>query len=285
MADSSPQGGSIGLHAMKAITVLQERGVGALVAQAFPLHDHTTCLFDSGGEGSPIVLLHALGLDWRMWSRVIPLLTPHHRVVAFDLRGFGGAAFAPQVRDLAHYAADVAELLDRLDLSQAHIAGLSLGGSIALELALQRPDLVAGLSVIAATAWPFPAFEERARAAETAGMEAQVIPSLTRWFRPADLAANAWPVRYARNSVRRASISDWSAAWRALAGIGLEGRLSEVRAPTRIIAGECDQSTPPNLMEGLVTGGCRDFTVLQSAPHMLALTHPEELGKAILADP
>ncbi|MFB4202949.1 hypothetical protein KBTX_00272 [wastewater metagenome] len=119
--------------------VLNDRGVALPVARPFHLHDHTTRLFDSGGDGPPLVLLHALSLDWRMWSRVIPLLTPRYRVIAYDLRGFGG---------------------------------LSLGGSIALELALRRPDLVTDLTVIAATAWPSPAFEERPRAAETAGMEA-----------------------------------------------------------------------------------------------------------------
>lgn len=261
--------------------VLQERGGELLVAQPFRLRDHTTRLFDSGGDKPPMLLLHALGLDWRMWSRVIPLLTLHYRVIAYDLRGFGGAAFAPQVRDLAHYAEDVADLVARLGLPQAHITGLSLGGSIALELTLQRPDLIAGLTVIAATAWSFPAFEERARAAETEGMEAQIIPSLTRWFRSGDLATNGWPVRYARNCVRRAAIADWSAAWRSLTGIALEGRLGDIQAPMRIIAGECDQSTPPSLMEGLVQGFKRVFTIIPDAPHMLALTHPEEVGKAI----
>ncbi|KAA8610993.1 carboxymuconolactone decarboxylase [Salipiger aestuarii] len=262
--------------------VLQDRGEKLLVAQPFRLRDHTTRLFDSGGDEPPMLLLHALGLDWRMWSRVIPLLTSHYRVIAFDLRGFGGAAFAPHVRDLAHYAEDVADLLDRLDLPQAHITGLSLGGSIALELALQRPDPVAGLTVIAATAWSFPAFEQRARAAEAEGMEAQIIPSLTRWLRAGDLATNGWAVRYARNCVRRAGIADWSAAWRCLAGISLGDRLGDIRAPMRIIAGECDQSTPPGLMEGLVSEFRRDFTVIPGAPHMLALTHPKALGSAIV---
>lgn len=262
--------------------VLEERGAELRVGRPFHLRDHTTRLFDSGGDRPPMVLLHALGLDWRMWSRVIPLLAPHYRVIACDLRGFGEAAFAPQVRDLAHYAEDVADLLDRLGLSQAQITGLSLGGSIALELALQRPDRVAGLSVIAATAWPSPAFEERARAAETEGMEAQIIPSLTRWFRAGDLAANGWPVRYVRNCVRRAAIADWSAAWRSLAGISLEARLSDIQAPMRIIAGECDRSTPPSLMKGLVRKAGRRFTIIPGAPHMLALTHAEELASAIM---
>lgn len=213
--------------------VLEDRGQTVLVAKPFRLSDHATRVYDSGGDRPPMVLLHALGLDWRMWSRTIPVLTPHYRVIAFDLRGFGGAAGAPRVRDLAHYVHDVIELLEGLAIPEPQITGLSLGGSITLELALQRSDLVTGLTVIAATAWSFSAFEERARTAEENGMEAQAIPSLTRWFRPEDLAGNTWPVRYARNCVRRASIADWSAAWRTLAGISLDGRLGDLRPPSK----------------------------------------------------
>lgn len=262
--------------------VMQEKGEKLLVAKVFPLSDHDTCLFDSGGEKPAMILLHALGLDWRMWSRVISLLVPHFRVIVYDLRGFGRAAFAPQVGDLSHYAQDVAELMDRLALASAHIVGLSLGGSIALEFALHQPDRVKDLTVIAATAWSLPAFEQRAGSAESLGMEAQVIPSLTRWFRADDLAVNDWPVRYARNCLRRASVPDWSAAWRALAGISLDSRLKKITAQIRIIAGECDQSTPPMLMNRLNYGARRTFEVIGNAPHMIALTHPEELAISIL---
>lgn len=262
--------------------VLKDKGQELLLANAFSLRDHDTCLFDSGGDKPAMILLHALGLDWRMWSRVIPRLIPHFRVIAYDLRGFGGAAFAPQVHDLAHYAQDVTDLMDRLALPSAHIVGLSLGGSIALEFALQQPERVDDLTVIAATAWSFPAFEERACSAEAQGMEAQVIPSLSRWFRAGDLAANEWPVRHARNCVRRANVADWVAAWRVLAGISLDSRLDQIAVPMRIIAGESDQSTPPALMNRLANGARRSFEVIGDAPHMVALTHPDALATSIL---
>lgn len=261
------------------------RGETPCAAAPFRMRDHATGVLDSSGDKPPMVLIHALGLDARMWSRTLPMLTPHFRVIAYDLRGFGQSAFAPPVRDLSHYAEDVADLLERLDLPRAHVTGLSLGGSIGLQLALDRPDLVSSLTVVAATAWSFPAFEERARAAEAEGMEAQVLPSLTRWFRDGDLAVNAWPVRYARNCIRRTATADWSAGWRTLAGLSLEHRLQDIEAPMRIIAGEHDASTPPRLMKGLLTGPRRDLTVIPGAPHMLALTHPRELAEAIAAAP
>jgi 3-oxoadipate enol-lactonase len=259
--------------------VIAERGAALHVAHPCAMGDHSTSLFDSGTDKPPMVLLHALGLDHRMWSRVIPHLAAHYRVIALDLRGFGTAAGAPIVPDPAHYAADIAGLIERLGIGQAHVTGLSLGGSIALELGLQRPDLVAGLTIIAATAWSFPAFEERAQAAEQEGLEAQIVPSLTRWFRPEDLARNDWPSRYARNCVRAASVEEWAAAWRVLAALALEERLDALDPPLSIIAGEVDCSTPPELMRRLA----EDITVIPNAPHMIALTHPAQLAQAILA--
>lgn len=148
-----------------------------------------------------------------------------------------------------------------------------------VERGVDRTLGISPLTVIAATAWPFPAFEERAQAAENDGLEAQIIPSLTRWFLPGDLAHNDWPTRYARNCVRAASAEEWAAAWRVLATLALEERLDALEPPVSIIAGEVDRSTPPELMRRLAA----DTVVIPDAPHMIALTHPAELAQAILA--
>lgn len=90
-----------------------------------------------GGSGSPLVLLHGLTGSWPIWKPVIPLLTPHHRVIAVTLPGHhGGPALPDGVEPSVNVMADVliADLKAR-GISQAHIAGNSLGGWLALELA------------------------------------------------------------------------------------------------------------------------------------------------------
>src|SRR3546814_17334070 len=105
-----------------------------------------TFYLDSG-EGSPIVLIHGGGAganSWGNWQGVIPRLTPHHRVVAIDMLGFGDTAkpngdfvYSQRARTNHLIAA-----LDALDLGPAVLVGNSMGGAPALGVAVDRPDLV-----------------------------------------------------------------------------------------------------------------------------------------------
>ena len=93
------------------------------------------------GTGTPLVLLHGLGSSRRAWDPVVPLLTGRFDVIAVDLPGFGDSAPlpGPAEPDPASLAREVAGLLDQLGLATAHLAGNSLGGWVALELAALRP--------------------------------------------------------------------------------------------------------------------------------------------------
>jgi len=87
------------------------------------------------GRGEPLLLIHGLGLSWRSWKPVLPMLTAVHDVVALDLPGFGTA---PPLADgpptVAALTDAIEAELDRAELGRVHVAGNSLGGWIALEL-------------------------------------------------------------------------------------------------------------------------------------------------------
>jgi pimeloyl-ACP methyl ester carboxylesterase len=101
----------------------------------------TPLAFTRSGTGTPLVLLHGLGSSRRAWDPVVPALADHFDVIAVDLPGFGDSApFPAQAESLpATLAAAVAGLLDDLGITAAHLAGNSLGGWVALELAAIRP--------------------------------------------------------------------------------------------------------------------------------------------------
>ena len=88
------------------------------------------------GAGEPLVLVHGLGSSWRAWKPVIPALADRHEVIALDLPGFGAS---PPLRDreaTVPALADAIEAeLEALGVGDAHVAGFSMGGWIALELA------------------------------------------------------------------------------------------------------------------------------------------------------
>jgi pimeloyl-ACP methyl ester carboxylesterase len=86
------------------------------------------------GSGPPLVLLHGIGLDRRVWEPVVPILEAEREVIAVDLPGFGESAPPAGAPTIPALADAVQELIGGLSLERPHVAGNSLGGAIALEL-------------------------------------------------------------------------------------------------------------------------------------------------------
>lgn len=275
-------------RALNALAVIDEVLTGEGIARParlrrVGLRDHETVVAQRGDSGPAVVLIHALGLDWRMWEQVMDqLAAAGRRVYAYDIRGHGWAAGSPTPFTMDDTAEDLIGVLDALGLDQAHVVGLSYGGGIAQTAAVAHPERFASLSLLATTDYPFPPFEARAASAETDGMDAQVVPSLTRWFTPAALAVNGWSVRYARERVLRGNVTDWAAAWRSFIGLDVQGRLADFRPPTLVLAGSVDASTTPEIMGGIaerIDGAV--YRELPGTPHMMSLEQPGLVAAAL----
>jgi 3-oxoadipate enol-lactonase len=102
--------------------------------------------YEEAGEGPAVVLVHGGLGDLRMWDGVVPLLAASHRVVRFDVRGFGRSD-APAGEFSPHE--DLRALLDGLGIESAALVGLSLGGRIVLDAALELPERVSALVLVA----------------------------------------------------------------------------------------------------------------------------------------
>lgn len=96
---------------------------------------------ETSGQGVPVVLLHGHSLDRRMWRGQIAMLEKHHRVIRYDLRGYGRSSMPVEGQDFSH-AQDLRALLDALGIDKAHIVGLSLGGFIAADFLALYPQRV-----------------------------------------------------------------------------------------------------------------------------------------------
>jgi pimeloyl-ACP methyl ester carboxylesterase len=114
----------------------------------FPLRDGVSLHFEESGEGAPVLLLHGLGSSGSDWERVTPRLSAHHRVLVPDARGHGRSDKPAGTYGVALFARDIAGLCEGLGLSQVHVVGLSMGGMMGFQLAVDRPDLVRSLVVI-----------------------------------------------------------------------------------------------------------------------------------------
>ncbi len=103
---------------------------------------------DSGGAGSPVVLIHGFASSLETWAAVAPALTQAHRVISLDLKGFGWTDrpegdYSPQAQ-----ARLVLALMNELKVTQAAIVGHSYGAAVALAVALAAPDRVANLTLV-----------------------------------------------------------------------------------------------------------------------------------------
>lgn len=275
-------------RALNALSVIDEVLTAQGIARPARLHqvalaDHGTTVAQRGEEGPAVVLVHALGLDRRMWEPVMEqLASAGRRVFSYDLRGHGSAAGSPTPFTMDDTARDLIGVLDAMGLDQAHVVGLSYGGGIAQTAAVAHPERFASLALLATTDFAFAAFEDRARSGEVDGMAAQVVPSLTRWFTPPALAVNAWGVRYAREQVLRGNPADWAGAWRAFKDLDVQGRLEDFPAPVLVLSGELDLSTTPAIMGGIadpIKGAV--YRELPGVPHMQTLESPELVAQAL----
>jgi len=195
------------------------------------------------GQGPPLLLLHGLGGSQDDWRRQVPAFAQRYRVIVPDLRGFGDSE-RREPFTVQQHARDVAALLGALGIPRAHVVGLSMGGAVAMELALSDPARVAGL-VLANTA---PGFELRGWQRRYMAFSRFLLALLFGVGGVARLFSRAvFPAphqeRLRRRLLERAShTSRWVylASLRSLIRWHAEDRLPALRAPTLVIGAEHD---------------------------------------------
>jgi 3-oxoadipate enol-lactonase len=110
--------------------------------------------YDDVGSGDCVVLIHGHPFDRTLWEPQLPALSDSFRVLAPDLRGFGESPVTPGSVTMRECAADIEELLDGLGVARAAVVGLSMGGLVAMELAIAHPARCWAIGLVATTAEP-----------------------------------------------------------------------------------------------------------------------------------
>jgi 3-oxoadipate enol-lactonase len=135
--------------------------------------------FDDDGEGPVVVLVHGHPFDRSLWApQRDPLLEAGFRVIPPDLRGYGQSVATRGMVTMRELSEDVVALLDRLGLAEVAVVGLSMGGLVAMELALGDPRRVWALGLIATTAAPVDRSERERRLALADAIERQGMEPL-----------------------------------------------------------------------------------------------------------
>lgn len=241
--------------------------------------------YERAGDGPPIVFVHGATSDSRMWQPQLAALADEFTVVAWDEPGAGRSSDVPPGFGLTDYADCLAALIE-VGLGPAHVAGLSWGGTVALELYRRHRELVASL-ILADTyaGWKgsLPADEVEARiegvrqaVAAPAGSFDPTLPGLFAGDPPAEFI----PLLEAMGrDVRPASMKT---ALTAMAEADLRDVLPEIDLPTLLIWGESDARSPLYVAEQFEQAIPQaKLTIIEDAGHVSNLERPEEFNEAV----
>ena len=244
----------------------------------------TACL-EAGPRDAPVVMLsHSHFSSHAMWRPQCQALATGYRIVAYDLRGHGASDMPEGPCSLDDLAGDALALMDALDLDRVHFVGLSLGGMIAMTLALRAPERLRSL-LLCDTAAQMPAaiWDERIATARQQGLEPLLEPTMARWFTPEFRASAPQTVARIRAIAANTTLAGYIACAQAIQAMRLVARLGEIRAPTRVIVGAQDPATPVAAAEVLahnIPGA--ELTIIDRAAHLANLEQPAAFNAALL---
>ena len=249
------------LNGLRAVReAIEERGLPLpLPAVRTPLGDHETLVTDTGGEGTPIVLVHPLGLDRLVWRDVIRATAGERRLVAHDLRGHGGAAGAPAGAGSA-LADDLLALIDTLGDRPVELVGAGSGAAVARDAARRLGDRVAVITLVAPL---------------TPSAAPDPVAVMTSWLTPESLAADAPLVRYVRDRLRRTD----RAAWATDATPSSDSWAAGTTTPVRLVVGDRDPEA--GRARALADRLGAALHELPGAGHLLPVERPSEISRLI----
>jgi 3-oxoadipate enol-lactonase len=209
---------------------------------------------DGPENGDPLLLLNSLGCTLSMWDAQVRILATRYRVIRFDARGHGGSDAPGGDYTLARLGRDALAVLDAAEAPRAHICGISLGGITAQWLAVHVPDRVRKLILAntAARVGSVEAWQARLDTVLGHGMDAIVDAVIGRFFSEPFRVASPMIVDLFRQTLLRTSPQGYAGCCAVLRDADLRAVLQEIDAPTLVIGGTQDVSTPLAEAETLV---------------------------------
>lgn len=240
----------------------------------------------NGAPVRTIVLSHALGCDLDMWDGLANALAADNDVVAYDHRGHGGSDAPASLYSMEELAEDAARLVRELNCGPVVWIGLSMGGMVGQELAIRHPELVSALVVANSTsAYPDEvraAWQQRISTVQAKGIEAIADAVMERYFHAQYREEKAASVASFRKRLVTTDAEGYMGCCNAVGTVDTTARLSQVKAPTLVIAGALDQGAPVSMSETMVAQipGAK-LVVIDDASHLAVAEQPLAFEKAV----
>ncbi len=242
--------------------------------------------YERTGEGEPLLLIHGLGSSSRDWELQVPDFAGHFQVICVDLRGHGRSSKPSGPYSMEVFAGDVSRLLEGLGTGPAHAVGISLGGMVAFQLALDHPRQVRKLVIVNSVAELVPhnladrlGFWQRLLIVRLLGMEKMGQVLAERFLPKPDQEAlrEVFIRRWAENHV-----PSYLASLKAAYGWSVIGRLGEIRSHTLVLGSDGDYfpTSQKEAYTALIPNAT--LTVIKNSRHALPAEKPAEFNRIVL---
>jgi pimeloyl-ACP methyl ester carboxylesterase len=235
------------------------------------------------GRGPAVLLIHGVGGDSTSWAPMAERLSARFDVIAMDLRSHGRSDLITGPLDAGELARDALQVLDECGVATCSVAGLSLGGTVALALALDDPSRVAKLALIVTPCGRTP--EERAKALERIaflernGAGAMAEANRERWFTDEFRRAHPDVVERRVAQVKATDPASYLHAFTVFATADFADRLDEIHVPALVVTGEHDVAATPRMAKlmGERIANC-EVHVLPGLRHSVLIEAPVQVG-------
>lgn len=250
-------------------------------------HDDCSLHYEEYGRGAPVLLVHGLGSSCLDWEYQIPVLAAQYRVIVVDVRGHGRSDKPRERYSIPGFSADIEALLEHLQLGPVHLVGLSMGGMIGFQLAVEQPHLLKSLTIVNSAPEvkvksfdDFRQFAKRWLLARVFSMETIGKGLGKNLFPKPEQAELRQKIarRWAQND-KRAYLASFS----AIVGWGVQEQLSRISCPTLIVTADRDY-TPVALKE-TYTQLIPDarLVVIEDSQHASPLDQPAAFNQILLS--
>jgi 3-oxoadipate enol-lactonase len=240
---------------------------------------------DTGGPGRPIILNHGMLMDSRMFDAQVAALAPEFRVIRWDARALGRTRWDGKPFTLWDSAADCVGLLDYLDIDDAVIGGMSMGGYCALRVALNWPERVRALVLMSTRGTndneeTTAAYRQSSHIWSTQGPIAPLVDGLANAIIGDPKHIATWVPRW-----REVSGHSFVAAMNNLIERDdISGKLPNIKCPAIVFHGLEDHGIPPSDGQFLHTTlpGSKKFVPVPGAAHAAVMTHAEVVNPPLV---
>ena len=244
--------------------------------------------YEEAGAGFPLVLVHGLNGDLTGWALIMPEFFKHYRTVAMDVRGHGGTSKPDQPYSIKGFSEDLYEFMQKLGIPKAHLFGLSMGGAIAQQFALDHPEMIRSLILVST----FSYVDNHARQAflrlksnlAQGGYPAFFDEVVKLAFTPKYIAANPGPI--AELKMKRIAVNSPAAIGRATdacLALNLKDQIFQITIPTQVVSGREDVFTPVHLAEQIHRSiRASEWKILEGVGHNLHIEAAPGLVQVVL---